>query len=377
MPGALRFRIWLRARAGTTWALFAACLLAATSLRAQTILRDGFEPGKPAGAGGSNLVWHDLQACDREPYGVIANYHEPGIRARVRAQLGQMRAAGQQRVSIGLFHLRGTPDAVGRISGTILDSSGGQLHPQQRANLVALLADVRDAGFAGFLLRYHPQGGNDPRNWSTFDSDRFEENVALIASIEPLLQASGLPYGTDLFVEGMPRARIIEIGNSRIIRPNEPAREIWSRYARDLWARHVQAFGTARTVGFSFVSDTDDVRIDARMEHIDYIYTVDGVLTLPIAMAFDLYGANGRDEGWIFERHHRHLADEGFPALPWVIAETYYDDATAAGAIGDAIKATGRPVLYLTQWPLRRDGACADNDVAPPVDYSNWRSAGF
>lgn len=352
-------------------------LTGAAGAHAQAIFRDGFEPAVPAGRGGSNLVWHDLQGCEREAYGIIANYHEPGIRPRVRSQLAQMRAQGQERLSIGLFHLRGEPDSAGRINGTILDSSGGQLHPQQWANLAALLADVRDAGFASFLFRYHPQGANDPRTWADFDSDRFEENAALIESIEPLLQAAGMPHGTDLMVEGMPRARILEFGDNRIILPDEPAREPWSRYARELWARYVAGFGTDATVGFSFVSDTDDVRIDARAEHIPYVYTVGGALTLPVVMAFDLYGTAQRDEGWIFERYHTHLADEGLSATPWVIAEAYFDDATAAASLGDAMKATRRPVLFLTQWPLRRDAACADVDVAPPVDYGNWRNHGF
>jgi hypothetical protein len=380
-----RFRVAVRrgpAAAGVVGrparVLFAGLVLSGPAAAdAQAIFRDGFEPGVPAGRGGSNLLWHDVAGCEREPYGILANYHEPGIRTRVRAQLAQMRANGQERLSLGLFHVRGESDAAGRVTGTVLDSSGGQLHPQQRANLQAMLADVREAGFASFLFRYHPQGGNDPRTWSGFDADRFEENARLIESIEPLLLASGLPHGTDLFVEGMPRARIIELGGHSIIRPDEPADEPWSRYARDLWARYVLSFGTAHTVGFSFISDTDDLRIDARAEHVPYVYTVGGVLTLPIAMAFDLYGTPTRDEGWIFERYHRHLADEGLAALPWVIAETYYDDAAAAGAIGDAIKTTGRPVLFLTQWPLRRVAACELLDVAPPVDYGAWRSRGF
>jgi len=362
---------------GPRTVLASALAAVAGSAAAQTIFRDGFEPGTPAGRGGSNLVWHDLQGCEREPYGVLANYHEPGIRTRVQGQLAQMRANGQERVSIGLFHLRGEPDAAGRVNGTILDSSGGQLHPQQRANLVALLADVKAAGFKSFLFRYHPQGGNDPRSWSAFDSDRFEENAALMESLEPLLQAAGLPHGTDLMVEGMPRARIVEFAGNRIILPDEPAREPWTRYARQLWARYVAGFGTAATVGFSFVSDTDDVRIDARAEHMEAVYTVDGLLTLPVALALDIYGTPERDEGWIFERHHAHLADEGLAATPWVIAEAWYDDPRAAASIGDAIKATGRPVLFLTQWPLHRDAACPDVDVAPPVDYASWRGHGF
>jgi hypothetical protein len=362
----------------TRASLLAISLLAgAAGAQAQSIFRDGFEPAAPAGRGGSNLVVHDLQGCEREDFGVIANYHEPGIRLRVRSQLAQMRAQGQERIAIGLYHVRGEPDSAGRITGIILDSSGGQLHSRQRANLVALLADVRDAGFASFLFRYHPQGGNDPRSWNDFDSDRFEENAALIESIEPLLQVAGMPHGTDLMVEGMPRARIVEFGDNRIILPDEPAREPWSRYARELWARYVGGFGTASTVGFSFVSDTDDVRIDARAEHVSHVYTVGGALVLPIAMAFDIYGTPQRDEGWIFERHHTHLADEGIVATPFVIAEAYYDDSLAAATLGDAMKATRRPVLFLTQWPLRRNAACADVDVAPPVDYRNWRNHGF
>ena len=130
-------------------------------------------------------------------------------------------------------------------------------------------------------------------------------------------------------------------------------------------------------MGFSFVSDTNDLRIDARAEHMDYVYRIGGVRVLPAVLAFDFYGTPERDEGWIFQRHHVHLSDEGVVSTPWVIAETFYDDAPAAGAIGDAIRATGRPVLFLTQWPLRRNAACADVDVAPPVDFGRWREQGF
>ncbi len=350
---------------------------AASAAQAQTIFRDGFESAKPAGRGGSNLIWHDLAGCDREPYGALPNYHEPGVRARVQGQLAQMRAEGQERISLGLYHLRGVPDSFGRITGTILDSTGGTLHLQQRQNLVWLLADIRNAGFASFVFRYHPQGANDPKSWVAFDADRFEENWSLIAALEPLLQASGLPHGTDLMVEGMPRARIVELPGNDVIVPDEPHREPWSRYARDLWSRYVKAFGTTQTVGFSFVSDTDDGRIDARVEHKDYVYTVDGTLQMPIALAFDIYGTVAFDERYIFERYHHHLKDEGLASVPWLITESYYDDAAAARAFSEAMTITGQSVLFLTQWPLRRVSACNDVDVAPPVDYSNYRPAGF
>ena len=347
---------------------------------AQAIFASGFDYAKPARAGGSNFLWYALGPnCDREPYGVIANYHEFGVRELIRAQLIEMRAAGQERLSIGLYHLTpATPTVDGRVTGTILDSSGGQLQPQYLQNIADLLADMRDAGFQNFLFRYFPQGENDAKAWDSLNSARLEDNWGVIRSIEPLLLAAGMTHGTDLLVEGMPRARFFELGGQVQILPNEPAKEGWSHYARELWARYVHEFGRDHTVGFSFVSDVEDVRIDARVEHKDYVYTVDGELALPIALAVDLYGTSERDERWIFERYRKHLVDEGMGHLPWVIAESYYDDAVAAQGIAEAMTATGQSVLYLTQWPLQRAPACSSGvTVAPPVDYSAYAGFGF
>lgn len=357
---------------------------AASHADAQANFSDGFESARAIWRGGSNLVWHDLgPGCEREPYGIIPNYHEPGVRSRVRGQLLDLRAAGQENLALGLFHLRADTavDAAGRITGTLLDSTGGQLHPRQRQNLVDFLADIRDAGFASVVFRYHPQGGNDPRQWEAFgarEQDLLEENWSLIRSIEALLQQSGLAWGTDLLVEGMPRARIIELPGNDYIEPDRPHREGWSRYAREVWRRYSTEFGTAHTFGYSFVSDTDDVRIDARVEHMDYVYTVDGERRLPLGLALDIYGTAERDEGWIFRAYHRHLRDEQFGELVWAITESYYDDAQAARALRDAMTDTGQAVFYLTQWPLQRGSGCDPNvTVAPPTGYSNYLRFGF
>jgi hypothetical protein len=358
---------------------------AAPAVAAQdAIFASGFELATPILRGGSNYVWHALgESCDREPFGVIPNYHEPGIRTRVIGQLHAMRAAGQDNLSLGLYHLRAPEeaDAVGRITGTLLDSSGGDLHPRMRQNLVEFLADIRAVGFFSVVFRYHPQGANNPRDWDTLGPaqlDLLEENWSLIDRIEPLLQQSGLNWGTDLLVEGMPRARIIELPGVDLIESGTPAREGWSRYAREIWKRYSTKYGISRTVGFSFVSDTDDTRIDARAEHIDYVYTVDGVRRLPLLFALDIYGTPSRDEGWIFRAYHRHLRDEGLGSMVWLIAEAYYDDAAAARSLAEAMAATGQPVYYLTQWPLQRGSSCDPNvTVAPPLDFGNYSRLGF
>ena len=33
--------------------------------------------------GGSNYAWYDLVSCNREPYGVLKNYHTPAVRTIV------------------------------------------------------------------------------------------------------------------------------------------------------------------------------------------------------------------------------------------------------------------------------------------------------
>jgi hypothetical protein len=305
------------------------------------------------------------------------------VRERVQIQLQQMREAGQENLSLGLYHLRapGGVDAVGRYTGTLLDSSGGDLHPQQRQNLVRFLADIRAAGFFSVVFRYHPQGANNPREWTAFgavEQDLLEENWSLIRALEPLLQQSGLNRATDQLVEGMPRARIIELPGDDYIDADTPAREGWSRYAREIWRRYSTEFGVSRTVGFSFLSDTDDTRIDARVEHMDYVYRVDGVRRLPLGLALDIYGTSVRDEGWIFRAYHRDLRDEGLGAMPWILTETYYDDGGAAESLVKAMTQTGQWVFLLTQWPLRRDQDCDPNvDVAPPLDFSAYRLRGF
>jgi hypothetical protein len=361
----------------------AALLLAglAGSVQAESIFSSGFEFAKPALRGGSNLLWYALgQDCEREPYGIIPNYHEPGVRDTVRQQLSELRASGQERISIGIVHLTpATPTPDGRVSGTLLDSSGGALRPRFLQNIRDLVSDLRDAGFANYMFRWFPQGPNDAKFWNTLDPARLEDNWGVISQVEPVLLAAGLEHGTDLLVEGMPRADIIELpGGNEVIRPDEPARHAWSDYAREIWKRYVQAFGPGRSVGFSFQSDTNDTRIDARVEHKDYVYTVGGQLVLPAALALDIYGTPERDEEWIFLRYRRHLVDEGLGDMYWLITEAFYDDAIAARGFANAMTASGQNILYFTQWPLQRNSTCdPDVTVAPPADFSNYSRYGF
>lgn len=358
---------------------------------ADTVFVSGFQHA-PQARGGSNFLWYEvepvppgvpdpLQACidARDPYGILVNYHRTGVRQLVRAQLQAMRAAGQQRIATGIVHLRAPAGQAvdGAYGGTLVDSTGGTLHAQIRTNLQAFLADIRDAGFSGLLFRWFPQGDNTPFWWDTFHEDLFEENWQLIRSVEPLLQASGLDWRTDLLVEGMPRAKYWTAFGQYYIDDDLPDKPAWSEYARRLWRNYVAEFGTDHTVGFSFVSDSDAVRTKARVRHLRYVYRLaDGTLHVPPVWALDIYGGSGSSQRDIFERRHWAMADIGRNE-PWIIAESYFNDAVAAQNLLGAIEATGRQVRYLLQWPLDRSIDDCDINVAPPVAYDAWLRHGF
>ena len=344
--------------------------------RAQSIFLDGFESARAQYTGGSNFIWYQLDPnCLTEPGNVLTDYHVPAARQQAINGLVNMRAAGQERVAIVIFHLRANPPSTdGTVNGTILDSSGGNLHKRFRSNLTTMLGDIKAAGFKEVLLRFGPQGGNDPRSWNGFNESLFQENWNLIANIVPIIINSGINYRVDLMVEGMPRAKILF---GQII-ADQPADQDWSDYTRRLWGNYVGQFGLENTVGFSMISDDDAQRLDARIEHMNTIYRVNGVIVLPQTLAVDLYGTANADEGEIFRRYSDELDAEGLFDVPMIVAETYYNDPIAARSIAEAMMLTGRTVPYLLQWPVKRVGGCDINiTVAPPVEFNHFSANGF
>ena len=305
--------------------------------------------GVPLAPGGSNFSWYRVDrpqpgVCIREPYGVIPGFGDPAVQATARGELAQMIASGQRRLRIGIFFARGID------SGTVMDSTGGDLSAQNRRNLVGLLAAVRAAGFAEVEVAFHPEGRNRPADWTRWDEGLFQEHRRLIGNLRPLIRASGLPYRIDLANEVVPA-------------PHQP---LLLRYARRLWASYTRAFGRRDTVGFSVIGDP------ARAARIRQVY---GAAPPPI---FDVhfYPSAQADERTLFARTDATMRHAGL-TQPWIIGEALYDDAIAAGGLREAIAGTRRPVYYLTQWPLTRGSACADVDVAAPTAYDAYLAAGF
>ena len=282
-------------------------------------------PPPAAALGGSDYGWYQLDSgCIREPYGVVYNYDT--ATATIDAQLQQMYANGQRRLRIPIYFARGIN------SGTIMDSTGGNLSPRFRANLTNLLAAVKAAGFVEIEVSFNPQSNNNPIVWSTFSSDYYNEDWTLIQNLRPILAGSGIPYHIDLLNEGIPPLAVG--GYAPLL-----------QYDQMLWNDYVVAYGSGDTIGFSIIADAF---------HANSVSAVYGASAYGNHGAPPLFDVHIYDEtGTSFATAYNSLTSQGYAGVDWIIGEAYYNDAAEAASLRQQIAATGQTVLYLTQWPSR------------------------
>jgi len=282
-------------------------------------------PPPAAALGGSDYGWYQLDSgCIREPYGVVYNYDT--ATATIDAQLQQMYANGQRRLRIPIYFARGIN------SGTIMDSTGGNLSPRFRANLTNLLAAVKAAGFVEIEVSFNPQSNNNPIVWSTFSSDYYNEDWTLIQNLRPILAGSGIPYHIDLLNEGIPPLAVG--GYAPLL-----------QYDQMLWNDYVVAYGSGDTIGFSIIADAF---------HANSVSAVYGASAYGNHGAPPLFDVHIYDEtGTSFATAYSSLKSQGYAGVDWIIGEAYYNDAAEAASLRQQIAATGQTVLYLTQWPSR------------------------
>lgn len=279
-------------------------------------------------SGGSNYAWYRINSCDREPYGVIVNYDVAG--ANIDSQLQAMYASGQRRLRIPIYFRRETYG-----SGTVMPSLGGDLSSRFRSNLASFLNSVRQLGFVEVELSFHPIGENDPSAWTVWSEDFYQENWNFIANLRPVFVNSGLNYKIDLTNEAIPH----------------DFQSILLQYARRLWNDYTYTFGKADTIGFSVIAGEL-----GRVQQIPSVYQgnyPDG---------FDMHFYENSYTSFV--NAHNTLASFGL-TQSWVIGEAFYDDSQESQELRQAIQATGRNPLFLTQWPATRTSSCLN--IAPPL----------
>lgn len=307
-------------------------------------------PPPAVALGGSDYGWYQLDSpCIREPYGVVYNYDT--ATATIDAQLQQMYANGQRRLRIPIYFARGID------SGTIMDSTGGNLSSRFRANLANLLAAIKATGFEEIEVSFNPQSDNLPIQWTTFSGDYFQENWMLIQNLRPLIVAAGIPYHLDLLNEGIPP--LASGGYAPLL-----------QYDQMLWNDYVTAFGSSDTLGFSIIADA---------AHANSVSAVYGASAYGNHGAPQLFDVHIYDEtGTSFSTAFTSLTAQGYAGVNWIIGEAYYNDAAEAASLRQQATSTGQTVLYLTQWPLTSGPSCSpDVNVAPPLAFTNYQAKGF
>jgi len=301
------------------------------------------DPGPPPPvAGGSNYDFYYLNGCYREPYNVINGFAKaPDL---IKYQLGRMRAAGQDRLTIGVFHQHGAE------TGAVMDSTGGTLSEADLKNLADLLAAVKAAGFAEVTVAFNPIFANSPSGWRSWQQSLYEENWQLVQKVHDVVTAANLPYRIDLGNELTPST-----GQSLVV-----------RYDQQLWKAYTARYGRDDSVGFS-VNSNDPGQIP----NVAKVYGDNP----PPVFDIHVYG----DEYNQFVGDDQQLRRQGYTTQPVIIGESYYNDPAAADGFARGSKDSGRRILYLTQWPKTRANTpqCDQVDVAPPLDFSAYRDAGF
>ncbi len=297
--------------------------------------------------GGSDYGWYHLDPpCSREPYGVVYNYDT--ATAIINSQLQQMFTNGQRRLRIPIYFARGID------SGTIMDSTGGNLAPRFQANLANLLAAIKATGFVEVEVSFHPQSNNNPIGWTNFSDDYFQENWALIQNLRPIIAAAGISYHLDLMNEAIP----------------PPGYAPLLQYAQMLWNNYVAMFGSSDTLGFSIIADA------AHVAQVSMVYGPSAYGNQGSPQLFDVHIYD--ETGSSFATAFSGLSSQGYQGVPWIIGEAFYNDAAEAAALRQEINSTGQTVLYLTQWPVTADRTCSpDVNVAPPADFSNYQAQHF
>jgi hypothetical protein len=338
----------------------------------------------PLGSGGSNYLWYTQTAapdCNRDPYGVVANYADPAVRATVQKQLAAMRIAGMARINLGINFYHGPT-----LGGTLIDSSNPVIVAQTVQNVTNLMADVKAAGFSQVLFRFFPQGAISPPD-PNYNYALVSEHWNLIQAVRPALVNSGVPYLIDLSVEAAPRDSQLPLVSNPW---KYPAKPNWSMGVRALWQNYFKAYGSADTIGFSFITDSDADDMRSRVRHMRYVFEGN----YPSVFALDIYGPsfNGDptpNETVKFTQFDSAMKNEdssnamGWYKAGFIVAETFYNDPLAAENIRAAMSSTGRRVYFLAQWPWDR-GANADNsancvgiNVPPPFSWDVYRLYGF
>lgn len=307
-----------------------------------------------AGVPGWGQVYfaYDLGTYNPEaPWSASNNWYQPGqnfktpiglynlMPDKVNSQIANMRASGMDYIVIHIAMADlSTCKANGSCNdgfpsnwlwGELIDDSQGQLRPTQQTNLIALLNQVKAAGFRTVIIRF----ANYDAGGTTWDEVKYQYAWNLMAHTHQLVTQQ---------MQGSLTKVLYDLGCEALGASNMQA------YVQRLWSDYTYTFGNDDTVGFSTIADA---------------YHLAGLSWYgqlkPKIYAFDIYG----DVGAGLVQAWQALGVEG--SKPIMLMETYQNDALTESQLQSALQAYPQiNLVAVNQWPNTRATPCSSCDKA-------------
>ncbi|PMQ03584.1 hypothetical protein DyAD56_18785 [Dyella sp. AD56] len=257
---------------------------------------------------------------------------------KVNAQIADMRASGMDYIviHIAIADLStcksngGCDDGypANWVWGELVDDSQGQLRPMQQANLVAILNQVRAAGFRTVVIRF----ADYDAGYASWQEAKYQKAWNFIANTHRLVQQQMSGGLTNV---------LYDLGCEALGGTNMQA------YVQRLWSDYTFSFGNDDTVGFSTIPDA------AHLAGLSWYGQVK-----PKIYAFDVYNVE-RDlvPAW------QALGSEG--SKPIMLMETYQNDSVTEGELQTVLEANPQiNLIAVNQWPNTRATECSGCDPA-------------
>lgn len=306
-----------------------------------------------AGVPGWGQVYfaYDLGTYNPEaPKSASNNWYQPGqnfktpiglynlMPDKADAQIADMRASGMDYIVI---HIAMADLSACKANGScndgfpnnwlwgeLIDDSQEQLRPTQQANLIAILNQVKAAGFRTVIIRF----ANYDAGGTSWQEVKYQYAWNLIARTHRLVAQQ---------MQGSLTKVLYDLGCEALGAPNMQA------YVQRLWSDYTYTFGNDDTVGFSTIADA---------------YHLAGLSWYgqlkPKIYAFDIYGDVGAGllQAW------KALGSEG--GKPIMLMETYQNDALTESQLQTALQAYPQiNLVAVNQWPTTRDAPCSGCDT--------------
>lgn len=260
---------------------------------------------------------------------VVGRYHE--FQTTAEAELRSMYEHGQRKVTFTIYYCPlNFPAAHDHLWGHVVDSQGGTLCDQHRANLTALLSLIQAIGYNELHLRFAAQGKARVSEWTEWEPAQFSENSDFVLGTCQLVEDG---KGTLKVVYDLAM---------------EHGREAWTTnaihrmYCMSLWRNYIAAGLDPGLSCFCTVIHGGN-GMTPMLQRLH-----DTRAPFPGVYCFDNYSY----EYATLTSAFRAMTAFGEQAKPVFMQETYYNDAHTYSEIKRALAATpGLNFAGIFQWP--------------------------